>query len=184
MALYKPNASVSHPQEDFLMEGEMSQSSPSATAANSTGTTFAAANLRSEHQSSISYGLPSLNQFMPDHQRPLLVGPLQPLLLNAPAPMEVDANASPSEATIRITMEAMDSGTTEDGVQSGLLAIQPPEGDPSLQAFRRMSKTAPENVRKDLRTVEHIKDYLQHFGHPAICHNRVHLGRLQRVVQD
>ena len=67
MAHYKPHASVSHPQEEFSKEGEMSQSSPSATAANGTGTTFAAANPCPEHQSSIHYGLPTLNQFMPDH---------------------------------------------------------------------------------------------------------------------
>ena len=53
-----------------------------------------------------------------------------------------------------------------------------------MQRFKHYGNHNPDNLRKDLRTVEHIKEYIQHFSHLAICHNRIHMGRLQGLVQD
>ena len=53
-----------------------------------------------------------------------------------------------------------------------------------MQRFKHYGNQNPDNLRKDLRTVEHIKEYIQHFSHSAICHSRIHMGRLQGLAQD
>ncbi|KAJ9048907.1 hypothetical protein DSO57_1029988 [Entomophthora muscae] len=60
---------------------------------------------------------------MDDIPRPSPLGNWSPLLLTAPAPMEVDANASPSKEAIQQSMTRIDKGEDNKGKQSQMLAI-------------------------------------------------------------
>ncbi|KAJ9074594.1 hypothetical protein DSO57_1004734 [Entomophthora muscae] len=90
--------------------------------------------------------------------------------------MKEDANANPSEETICKYMTRMYKGEDNNGQKSQMLAIQHPYAEIFMERFC--------NISMDLCTAEHGKDYIQHFSHPAICHNQVHLGRLQSLIQD
>ncbi|KAJ9064794.1 hypothetical protein DSO57_1026550 [Entomophthora muscae] len=70
--------------------------------------------------------LAQLQQFMNDVSWPLPFGNQISLLLTAPAPMEVDTNASPSKEAIWQSMTRMDKGADNKDQQSQILAIQHP----------------------------------------------------------
>ncbi|KAJ9080869.1 hypothetical protein DSO57_1020348 [Entomophthora muscae] len=80
-------------------------------------------------------------------------------------------NTSPYEEAIQKSMTRINNGADDKGQQLQLLAIQHPSGKVSMERFF--------NMGLDLQAAEHVKDYIQHFAHPVICHNQVHLGRLQ-----
>ncbi|KAJ9086714.1 hypothetical protein DSO57_1000971 [Entomophthora muscae] len=84
-------------------------------------------------------GLAQLQKFMDNVPWPLPLGNQSPLLLTAPAPMKVDANACPSEEAIWQSMIRMDKGTGKKGKQSQLLAIQHPSAEISMERFCNIS---------------------------------------------
>ncbi|KAJ9068537.1 hypothetical protein DSO57_1027715 [Entomophthora muscae] len=81
MAIFEQAPGPSHPCNPFLVEGGMP-----------CGNNNAYQDLTSD--------LTQLQQFMDDVPWPLPLGNQSPLLLTAPAPMEVDANDSHSEEAI------------------------------------------------------------------------------------
>ncbi|KAJ9064826.1 hypothetical protein DSO57_1026227 [Entomophthora muscae] len=87
-------------------------------------------------------GLAQLQQFMDDISQPSPLGNWSPLLLTAPAPMEVDANASPSKEAIWQSMIRMDKGSDNKGQQSQMLAIQHPSAEISIEKFHNISMTS------------------------------------------
>ncbi|KAJ9067267.1 hypothetical protein DSO57_1001375 [Entomophthora muscae] len=108
---------------------------------------------------------------MDDTPRPSPLGNQSPLLVTAPAPMEVDANAISSEEAIQKSLIRMDKGADNNGHQSQRLAIQNPSAEISMERFCNISMVNINQLCKDLQTAEHVKDYIQHFAHPSICHN-------------
>ncbi|KAJ9083776.1 hypothetical protein DSO57_1031336 [Entomophthora muscae] len=92
---------------------------------------------------------------MKDAPWPLKLGKQSPLLLTVPAPMKVDTNSSPSKEAIQKFMTRMDNGVEKKRQQSQLLVFQHPSAKISM----------------DLQTSKQVKDYIQHFAHPAICQN-------------
>ncbi|KAJ9073960.1 hypothetical protein DSO57_1011179 [Entomophthora muscae] len=108
---------------------------------------------------------------MDDVPQPLPLGNWSPLLLTAPVPMEVDANTSPSKESIWKSMTRMDNEADKKGQQAQLLTIQHPSAEISMERFCNISMVNLDQLCKDLQTAEHVKDYIQHFAQPAICHN-------------
>ncbi|KAJ9065802.1 hypothetical protein DSO57_1015813 [Entomophthora muscae] len=100
---------------------------------------------------------------MDDVPQPLPLGNQNPLLLTAPATMEVHTNGSPFNKAIQQSMIIMNNGVDDKGQQSKLLAIQHPSTEISMERFL--------NIILDLQTTKNVKDYIQHFAHPAVCHN-------------
>ncbi|KAJ9065444.1 hypothetical protein DSO57_1019623 [Entomophthora muscae] len=82
MAIFEPTPGPSNPHNSFLVDEGM----PCGN--NNT-------------YQDLPSGLAQLKQFMYDVPHPSPLGNWSPLLLTAPAPMEVDANASPSEEAIQ-----------------------------------------------------------------------------------
>ncbi|KAJ9054013.1 hypothetical protein DSO57_1018889 [Entomophthora muscae] len=145
MAIFKQAPGTSNPHNSFLGEGGMPCDLPS--------------------------GLAQLQQFIDDVPWPSPLGNWSPLLLTAPAPIEVNANASPSKEDIWQFMTRMDKGADNKGQKSQILAIQHPSVEISMERFCKISLVNPNQLCKDLQTAEHVKDYIQHFAHQAICHN-------------
>ncbi|KAJ9078300.1 hypothetical protein DSO57_1007854 [Entomophthora muscae] len=106
--------------------------------------------------------LAQIQKFIDDVPQPSQFGNQSPLLFTAPTPMEVDANASPSKEAIKQSMTRMDKGADKKDQQSQMLAIQNPSVEISMERFC--------NISMNLQTAEHVKDYIQHFSHPFICH--------------
>ena len=103
------------------LNGEGGQSQELAVTYHPSG--FTSENIQAGNHTGVPYGLPSLEQFMPEHIRPYTIEFKQPLLLQSPAPLEIDANQCPSDAVIVRTVDAPDNGATNDGLQSPLLAV-------------------------------------------------------------
>ncbi|KAJ9084797.1 hypothetical protein DSO57_1020477 [Entomophthora muscae] len=76
---------------------------------------------------------------MDDVPWPLPLGNWSPLLLTAPAPMEVDVNVSPSKEAIWKSMTRMDNEAENTGQKSQLLAIQHPSAKISMKKFLNIS---------------------------------------------
>ncbi|KAJ9059070.1 hypothetical protein DSO57_1006202 [Entomophthora muscae] len=177
--------SHTHTHGPFNEEGGMPLvQSPATASPYHQAAAFTAANAHAGKRAGAPYGLPNLSQFMPEHQRPQAIVFGQPLLQQAPAPLEMDANSSPSKDAIHKSIHAMDAGGAGNGSCSEHLAIQQPSAENSLGCFQNLSHVNPNQLCCDLRTVKHIKNYLQQFTHPAICHNQMHLGRIQSLVYD
>ncbi|KAJ9059138.1 hypothetical protein DSO57_1005641 [Entomophthora muscae] len=85
----------------------------------------------------------------------LLLGNRSPLLLTAPIPMEVNANASPSEEAIHQTMARMNNGADNSRYQSQLLDIKHPPAEASLERFLNISLVNLDQLYKDLHTAKH-----------------------------
>ncbi|KAJ9066134.1 hypothetical protein DSO57_1012534 [Entomophthora muscae] len=79
---------------------------------------FTAANAHAGERAGAPYGLSNLSHFMPEHQRPQAIVFGQPLLLQAPAPLEMDANSSSSKDVICSAIHAMDAGAAGNGACS------------------------------------------------------------------
>ncbi|KAJ9052177.1 hypothetical protein DSO57_1039747 [Entomophthora muscae] len=120
--------------------------------------TFTAAIAHAGERAGALYGLPNLSQFMPEHQHPQAIVFGQPLLLQAPAPLEMDTKSSPSEDAICNVIHTMDAGASGNGSCSEHLAIQQPSAENALGRFQNLSQVNPDQLRRDLRTVKHIKD--------------------------
>ncbi|KAJ9053907.1 hypothetical protein DSO57_1019686 [Entomophthora muscae] len=103
-------------------------------------------------------GLAQLKQFMDDVSHPSPLGNRSPLLLTAPAPMKVNANTSPSKEAIWQSMTRMAKEQTKKVSNHKCWQSNIPLRRYSWRDF-------------DLQTAEYVKDYIQHFAHPAICQN-------------
>ncbi|KAJ9069597.1 hypothetical protein DSO57_1016903 [Entomophthora muscae] len=151
MAIFKPTPGPSNPRSFFLVEGGI------LCGNNNT-------------YQDLPSGLAQLQQFMDDVPRPSPLGNQSPLLLTAPALMEVDANASPSKEAIWKSMARMDKGADNKGQKSQMLAIQNTSVEIFMERFSNISMLNLNKLCKNLQTAEHVKDYIQHFAHPFICH--------------
>ncbi|KAJ9067964.1 hypothetical protein DSO57_1033584 [Entomophthora muscae] len=94
----------------------------------------------------------------------------------------MDANSSPSKDTICSAIHVMDSGVAGNGAFSEHLAIQQPSAENTLVLFQNLSQVNPDQLCQDLCTVNHIKDYLQKFTHPSVCHSQINLVCNQSTV--
>ncbi|KAJ9081150.1 hypothetical protein DSO57_1017698 [Entomophthora muscae] len=165
MVIFEPTPDPFNPRDSFLVEGGM----PCGN--NNT-------------YQDLPSGPAQQQQFMDDIPWPSPLGNQSPLLLTAPAPMEVDAYVSPSKIAIQQSMTRMDKGEDNKGQQSQMLTIQHPFAEISMDRFYNISVMNLNQLCKDFQTAEHVKDYIQHFAHPAICHNQVNLGCPQSLIQD
>ncbi|KAJ9072735.1 hypothetical protein DSO57_1024234 [Entomophthora muscae] len=66
----------------------------------------------------------------------------------------------------------MNNRADDKGQQLQLMAIQHPSGKVSMERFFNISLVNLDQLCKDLQASEHVKDYIQHFAHPVICHNQ------------
>ncbi|KAJ9075374.1 hypothetical protein DSO57_1036746 [Entomophthora muscae] len=131
MAIFEPAPGPSNPRNSFLVERGMSCGNNNA-------------------YQDLPSGLAQLQKIVDDVPWPLPLGNQSPLILTAPAPIKVNANASPSEEVIWQSMIRMDKEADKKGKQSQLLAIQHPSSEISMERFC--------NISMDLQTAEHVKD--------------------------
>ncbi|KAJ9062791.1 hypothetical protein DSO57_1006858 [Entomophthora muscae] len=119
---------------------------------------------------------------MGDGQRPPSIQCYQTLNLNVAIPNPVKANIVPSSQTLDSTIQGMNEGAVQKGENLACLAILPAYGPSIRERFQTLSHITPNQLKKDMKTIDQMKKYLYYFLHPAICHNCVHLARQENVL--
>ncbi|KAJ9072710.1 hypothetical protein DSO57_1024426 [Entomophthora muscae] len=131
LAIFKQAPGPPRPRDSFLVEGRLPCGNNNA-------------------YQDLPSGLAQLQEFMDDVHWTLPLGNQSPLLLTAPAPIEVDTNASPSEEPICQSMTRMDNGADNKGQKSQLLDIQHPFAEISTERFLNISLVNLDQLHKDL----------------------------------
>ena len=145
-------------------------------------TTFTSANQQAGSGQGLPQNLPDISHFMGNIERPLSIQYYQTLNLNVAVPLQIQANLVPSNQAIESSVQSMDEGTTQEGNTVPKLAILSAYGPLVKERFQTISHITPNQLKKELTTMEQIREYLYQFAHPAICHNRVHSGRHEAMI--